>query len=489
MNFLPMILKKIDFPLKDLFIKIFEDKVYLVGGTIRDYLLYKEINLNQDIDLVVIDHGYDEIEKKLSGCGKTNTVGKSFAVVKFTREGHSFDISIPRRDVKKEKESHSHKNFIIEYGPHIKLEEDLKRRDFTCNSLALRLIDHKLVDPFNGARSIREKKITMTGPDTFFDDPLRILRCARFSSVHHFSVDLDIYSNAKNVNLNELSKERIQEELYRLLLESDQPSLGLNEYFKLSVLEKIFPALFKLTMTIQDSIFHPERDEYGHHSVWAHTLITVDIARKVSRMFELDEENSLALLLAALLHDIGKPATTKWEFKRNRMTVTSLSHDSKGGRIADSFLSELKIETRSHFPLKATILDLIKNHHRIYDLYRNKEEIGFKAISRIVKDLNGHDFLLALLDFSDRQSRRSRPLAFTRLDRVTKWFFGKKEELNISKETIKPLILGRDLLDMGVPPGKKMGELLKKLYELQLDGEFDTREDGLKLFKKLNIKI
>ncbi|MCK4942517.1 MAG: hypothetical protein KAS65_03020, partial [Candidatus Aminicenantes bacterium] len=80
-------------------------------------------------------------------------------------------------------------------------------------------------------------------------------------------------------------------------------------------------------------------------------------------------------------------------------------------------------------------------------------------------------------------------LAFTRLDRVTKWFFGKKEELNISKETIKPLILGRDLLDMGVPPGKKMGEILKKLYELQLDGEFDTREDGLKLFKKLNIKI
>jgi tRNA nucleotidyltransferase (CCA-adding enzyme) len=236
-------------------------------------------------------------------------------------------------------------------------------------------------------------------------------------------------------------------------------------------------------MTIQDSIFHPERDEYGHHSVWAHTLITVDVARKVSRLFELDMENTLALLLAALLHDVGKPSTTKWEFKRNRMTVTSLLHDSRGVKIAERFLTGLKVETRGGFPLKGAILTLIKNHHRIYDLYRNKEEIGFKAISRIVKDLDGHDFLLALLDFSDRQSRQSRPLSFSRLDRISKWFLEKKDELNISKESIKPLIRGRDLLDLGIPPGKKMGILLKKLYELQLDGEFNTRDDGLILFK------
>jgi putative nucleotidyltransferase with HDIG domain len=483
-----MIIKKIEFPLKDFFIEVFEKNVYLVGGTIRDYLLYKKVDPNQDIDLVVIDHSYDDIEKKLSRYGRTNTVGKSFAVVKFTRDGHNFDISIPRRDVKKEQHSHSHKNFIIDFGSHVKLEEDLQRRDFTCNSMAMRLFDNKLVDPFNGVRAIKDRKIIMTGPDTFFDDPLRILRCARFSSVHRFSIDHSIYARSKTVELNELSKERIQEELFRTLLESDRPSLGLNEYFKLAILEKIFSPLFKLTMTIQDSIFHPERDEYGHHSVWAHTLITVDVARKVSRMFELDVENTLALLLAALLHDVGKPSTTKWEFKRNRMTVTSLLHDSRGTKIAERFLTGLKIETRSGFPLRSTILTLIKNHHRIYDLYRNKEEIGFKAISRIVKDLDGHDFLLALLDFSDRQSRKSRPLSFSRLDRVSKWFLEKKDELNISKESIKPLVRGRDLLDLGIPPGKKMGELLKKLYELQLDGEFNTREDGLIAFKKLETR-
>jgi putative nucleotidyltransferase with HDIG domain len=478
-------IEKIDFPCRDLFIKIFRDKVYLVGGTIRDYLLYQNIDTSQDIDLVVVDHGYDEIEKKLSPYGKTNTVGKSFAVVKFTRDSVTFDISIPRRDRKKNKNSHSHKNFIIEQGPDIGLEEDLKRRDFSCNSIAMRLIDHKIIDPFNGLQAIKEKKIIMTGPETFFDDPLRILRCARFSSVHKFSIDRDIYVNSRKVDLQDLSKERIQEELFRLLLESQQPSLGLKEYFKLSVLEKIFPALFSMTLTIQDSIFHPEQDEFGHHTVWAHTLITTDIAKKLSYQFDLDEENTLALLLAALLHDLGKPTTTTWEFKRNRMTVTSLLHDTRGVKIADSILRDLKIETRLNFPLRKVALNLIKNHHRIYELYRNRAEIGFKAISRIVKDLDGYDLLLILLDFADRRSRHPHALDFKGLDAVSNWFLDKKKELNISQETIKPLVMGRDLRKLGMAPGKKMGEMLKKLYELQLDGEFDTKEEGIDIFKKL----
>lgn len=476
---------RIDFPLKSLFVKIFRDKVYLVGGTIRDFLLYQHIDLNQDIDLVVIDHSYSDIQRKLSVYGNTNTVGKSFAVVKFSRKGRSFDVSIPRRDIKKDRHSHSHKNFIIDSGPHVPLEDDLKRRDFTCNSIALRLKDNQVIDPFSGIKAIREKKIIMTGPETFFDDPLRIMRCARFASVHHFSIESDIYQNAKNISLNGLSKERIQDELFRLLLESERPSRGLDEYFRLSVLEKLFPDLFSLTLTIQDSVFHPEKDDFGHHTVWAHTLRTVDIARKLALMFKLDEENSLALLLAALLHDLGKISTTRWEYKRKRMTVTSLFHDAKGVALAESFLTGLKIETRNNFPLKKVILNLIKFHHRIYDLYRNRKEIGFKAISRVVKDLEGHDSLLVLLDFADRQSRKSRALLFSKPDRVSSWFLQKKEELNVSQETITPLIQGRDLLKLGVPAGEGMGKILKKLYELQLDGEFNTKEAGLKIYKKL----
>lgn len=474
-----------DFPLKDFFVDVFKDRVFLVGGTVRDFFLYRRIDIQRDIDLLVTGYTYEEIEAKLQPHGKTNTVGKSFAVVKFSKEGHCFDISIPRKDIKRRLDSHSHQNFIIEYGPHVKLEEDLGRRDFTCNSIAVRLIDDEVIDPFEGVRSIRERMIYMTGPETFFDDPLRILRCARFASVHQFTVDEKIYVDARGVVLKELSPERVQDELFRLLLESEKPSLGLNEYLKLSVLEKLFPLLFNLTLTIQDAFFHPEKDEQGHHTVWIHTLYALDIGRKCCKLYRLDEEQSLALLMALLLHDVGKGVTTRWEFKRGRMTVTSPFHDSRGIAMAEQILSELKVETRKNFPLKWVILNLVKSHHRIYDLYRRREEIGFKAVSRLVKDLEDHDFLLVLLDFADRRSRESRYLDFSDLDEISHWWLRQKEAYNINKETIQPLIRGRDLLKLGVPRGVEMGKKLQYLYELQLDGEFDNIEAGLELFKKL----
>jgi tRNA nucleotidyltransferase/poly(A) polymerase len=483
-----MNLKGLNIPLMDFFIRVFQEKVYLVGGTIRDYLLYNEIKEKRDIDLVVIGHTYEEIEKKLRKHGKTNTVGKSFAVVKFSKAGMTFDISIPRKDVKKDDNNHGHKNFLIEYGPHIKLEEDLKRRDFTCNSIAMRLKDHEIVDPFAGMRAIKEKRIIMAGPETFTDDPLRILRAARFASVHQFLIDEDIYIRAKDVKLDELSKERVTEELFRLLVESENPSIGLTEYFKLTVLEKLFPRLYPLTLTIQDSIFHPEKDEYGHHTVWIHTLLTLDIAKILSAKFDLDEERTLSLLLGVLFHDVGKPVTTKWEYKRGRMTVTSIFHDSMGVEITDEFLTDLKIETRKNFPLKQTVLNLVKYHHRIYDLYRNREDIGFRAISRLVKDLEDQDFLLLLLDFADRQSREPKPMDVRDIDDISKWYLQKKEEYKINQETIQPIIMGRDLMELGVLPGVQMGDYLKQLYERQLDGEFDTKEEGLKIFEKIREK-
>jgi tRNA nucleotidyltransferase (CCA-adding enzyme) len=236
-------------------------------------------------------------------------------------------------------------------------------------------------------------------------------------------------------------------------------------------------------LTIQDALFHPEQDEYGHHTVWAHTTATVDIAGKLARMYNLKEEPTLALLLAALFHDVGKSTSTRWEFKRGRMTVTSILHDSRGVAMADEALTRLKVETRKGYPLKKVVLNLIKNHHRIYNLYTNKDDIGFKTITRVVRDLEGEDLLLVLLDFADRQSRQPDPLSFSDLDGVSQWYLDKKDAWNISQESIQPLIMGRDLKELGVPPGTEMGRYLKLLYEMQLDGEFETKEAGLEIFK------
>ncbi len=479
---------QIPFAQKDFFVSVFKDDVYVVGGTVRDYLLYKKIAPEQDVDLLVTGMTYDGIAARLDGLGKTDTVGKSFAVIKFTREGKTFDIAVPRRDQKKDGAAHGHKNFLIQSGPQVTLEEDLGRRDFTCNSIAVRLEGGLVVDPHRGLEAIAGRRIAMTSPASFSDDPLRVLRAARFASVHDFAVDKAIYAKAKKVPLAELSAERIADELFRLLLESPLPSIGLQEYLRLTVLDKLFPELSALALTIQDAHFHPEKDEQGHHSVWAHTLITVDIVKKLAGRFRLDGERSLALLLAALLHDGGKAATTTWEYKRGRMTVTSAFHDSRGVKLAEGILDRLRIDSRQNFPLKKVVLKLVQQHHRIYELYRNREEITFKAIARAVKDMDGEDLLLLLLDFADRRSRAAAPLAFRKLDEIALWFGRMKEEYRITRDTIRPLIQGRDLIALGVPPGRQMGAHLKKLYDLQLDGAFQTRVQGLEIFKETTLK-
>jgi len=473
------------FPQKDFFVDVFQDKIYAVGGAVRDTLLYGKIADRQDVDLVVVDHTVDQIQETLQRFGKTDNVGKSFAVVKFTRRQKTFDISVPRRDKKKSESSLSHRNFVIDTGPRIGLRDDLERRDFTCNSIAVRLMDDLIYDPFNGIKAVRDRRISMTGPESFFDDPLRILRGARFASVHEFSIDREIYLRAKGVSLAELSLERVVDELFRMLLESERPSRGLEEYVRLSVLEKLYPELYPLTLTIQDSRFHPETDDQNHHTVWAHTLIAVDISRKLSHLFRLDERRTLALLLSTLIHDAGKATTTRWEFKRERMTITSPFHDSAGTAISQTMLNRLRIETYKNFPLRQVIGDLIQYHHRLYELYRNRNEISFKAIARAVKDMEGEDELLVLLDFADRRSRHSKPLGFRSLDRIARWFLAKKEEYQINRESIKPLLQGRDLIPLGVPPGPEMGRYLKKLYELQLDGGFKSKKKGLRILSDM----
>jgi len=480
-----MVIKALVFPEKDLFVKIFGNNVFLVGGAVRDILLTGEVKKERDIDLMVINESYVSLTKKLSPFGKTNTVGKSFAVLKFSAGSITYDISIPRRDTKIDPNSNSHKNFRVESGSDISLEEDLSRRDFTCNSIAVRIKDGLIFDPFYGFDSIKKKLIKMTSPNTFADDPLRLLRAARFSSVLEFSIEDKIYEESKKIDLSELSMERVSEEFIRMLLESVHPSIGFKEYFNLTIFKQILPEVHKMALTIQDSIFHPEKDDYDHHTVFIHTAIAIDVAKKVSKIYKLSKEEELTLLLSVVLHDIGKPQTTDWEFKRGRMTVTSLYHDSIGVDIAFEILERLNIDTRNKFPVRDIVLKMVKNHHRLYDLYSNRKVVGFKAFSRLLRDMEGRDDLLVYLDFSDRRSRESTPLEFSDLDKISKWYLKKKEELNIDKETIEPLIFGRDLISLGIEPGKEMGVFLDKLYNMQLDGKFLTKDEGLTMAKRI----
>ncbi|UCE42299.1 MAG: HD domain-containing protein [Candidatus Aminicenantes bacterium] len=463
-----------------IFIDLFGQEVYAVGGFVRDQI---RGDPSEDVDILITHHTVDEIIEKLESYGKVDVVGKSFGVIKFTVEGKTYDIALPRKDRPKRAKIRKHKDFTILTDPNLPLEKDLERRDFRCNSIAVRLSDGKIIDPFKGQDDIRDKVLKLTNPLAFPDDPLRVLRAARFASVLDFSVDPGIYEIAKGIDLSGISEERIKEELFKLMLLSAQPSFGLNELLKLDALRQLFPELYRLTLCLQDSVFHPEKDAFGHHTVWAHTLITVDQAKRLTEQFRLDEQKSLTLLLAALFHDVGKPDTTQWEYKRGRMVITSNGHDIASAKVAKKTLSRLKIFSWNNCNLRKMVPSLIKCHHRASELWQNRNVVTKKAFNRLAADVDGEIELLVYLDAADRAGRKRKPVQS--LDREGRWLLEKFEELNVSKETIQPLIMGRDLIKMGVSPGPLMGKYLKKLYQMQLDNEFDSKEKGLIFAKKI----
>ena len=471
---------QVDFQDKALFLELFGEDVYAVGGFIRDYLRQDP---SEDVDILILKHPVEEIVAKLKPHGRVDLVGKSFGVIKFTREGKTYDIALPRIDRPKETLQRTHKDFQIIADPNLPLEKDLARRDFRCNSIALRLVDGRLFDPFNGQADIKNKILRMTDPKAFPEDPLRVLRAARFASILNFTPEPALYELAQEIDLRGLSQERVNDELFRLLLNSSEPSRGLQEFFKLGVLKQLFPELYNLTLSIQDALFHPETDEFGHHTVWPHTLITVDQAARLARKFKLSRPRTLCLLLAALFHDVGKPSTADWEYKNGRLVLTNKRHDILGEKITAKVFDRMKLFSWEGLDVRSITLNLIRCHHRPSELWQNREIITRKALNRLAADVEGEIELLILLDVADRSGRSSKPIKD--LDEEGRWLKKKFTELNVSRETIQPIIMGRHLLALGVEPGPAMGKILKKIYELQLDNEFQTLEEGLEIAKKI----
>lgn len=471
---------KVRFRDKDLLVRLFGENVYAVGGFVRDLVMGTP---SEDVDILIIRIPLEEIIRTIRTHGKVDLVGKSFGIIKFTRDKKTYDIALPRKDVPKEKPARRHKDFLISADPDLPLERDLERRDFRCNSMALRLSDGALIDPFDGFKDTKAKLIRLTNSQAFPEDPLRVLRVARFSSVLQFSVDPAIYDIAKAIDLSGLSVERINEEMFKILLLSPFPSVGLEELFKVGALKQLFPELYRLTLSIQDSFFHPEKDDYGHHSVWHHTKLTVDQAKALSELTDVDQERKLCLLLAALYHDVGKPATAQWEHKRGRMVITNNGHDLASERITRKVLARFRIFSWKGYNLKKMVPLLIKSHHRLSELWQNRQTVTKKAFNRLAADTNGEIELLVYLDAADRAGRKEKRVKS--LDRQGTWLLRKFDQLNVSRETIAPLIMGRDLLKLGVTPGPAMGKILKRLYDLQLDNAFETKAQGLKAAQKI----
>ena len=276
-------------------------KALLVGGSVRDMILHID---PKDFDIEVYGLEASKIEELAQNLGKVSAVGKAFGILKVDFAGISLDISLPRVD---SKIGVGHRGFEAKTDPYMTIEEAAKRRDFTINSMALDPLTDQLYDPFNGLKDLENGILRVTDSERFKDDPLRIMRGLQFAARFNLTVEEGSFKimQGEVTRLKELPRERLLEEWEKLLTKAKKPSIGLNLSSSLGVFDILHPEFSLLSKTPQQPGFHPEGD------VLTHTKLTTDAAAAIIRRQELDSDSAFTMMLAALCHDLGKPATTK----------------------------------------------------------------------------------------------------------------------------------------------------------------------------------
>ena len=439
-------------------------RALLVGGCVRDTLLGKQ---PKDWDLEVYKLEPERLRELLDQLGPVNVVGESFTVYKL---GRHLDVSIPRRE---RKAGRGHKAFVIEGDPAMSVAEATRRRDFTINAILQDPLTGELIDPFNGRHDIEQRVLRVVSAETFAEDSLRVLRAAQFASRFDFEIDPETVELCRTIDLSDLPAERIWGELEKLLLQSMRPSVGVEWLRKLGAVEKLFPEIQSLIGVPQDPEWHPEGD------VFVHTKLVIDRAREL--IDELSYPKQVTVMLAALAHDFGKPATT--EFLEGRWR--SRGHEEAGVAPTESFLDRINVHTIDGYNVRSQVIALVREHLKPGEFYKKRDEVGEGAFRRLARRCEPS--LLYRVAKADSLGRNADwvPREQWYGSEAQEWFLQRTRELEVEQRPPDPILLGRHLLDLGVEPGPRMGEITRAVYEMQLDGRVRTLEDAIAEAKKL----
>jgi poly(A) polymerase len=417
----------------------------LVGGPVRDVLLGQQPG---DLDLTT-DATPDQVLKIISGwADRTWEVGIAFGTVGLRKANTVFEITTYRS----EQYGRTSRRPEVRYGT--SLEEDLGRRDFTVNAMAARLPGYDFTDPFGGFEALREKVLRTPGPpeQSFGDDPLRILRAARFAAKLGFTVADDVLAAMTDQagRLEIVSTERITSELTKLMLTPD-PALGIDLMVQTGVADQVFPEVSRLRM---------EADEhYRHKDVYQHSLTVLRQAIALEPRYGLDGD--LTVRLAALLHDIGKPKT-KDLLPDGR--VAFHLHEVVGAKMTKRRLTALR------FPN-----DVIRDVSRLVELHLRFHGYGEgewtdSAVRRYVRDAGPLLTRLHVLTRADCTTRNRAKAA--RLARAYDGLEQRIAELSAQEEldALRPELDGNAIMDiLGVPPGPVVGRAYNFLLELRIN--------------------
>lgn len=422
-------------------IKRYGGETYFVGGCVRDDILGKA---QKDIDVEVYNIEPGKLIDILSGVGEVDIFGKSFGILKV--KGLDVDFSMPRKE---RATGSKHTDFEVTIDPYLSIKEASRRRDFTMNAILQDVLTKEVTDPFNGVRDIRDKTIRHIDDKTFQEDPLRAYRAVQFAGRLGFNISPETISLCRDMDLSHLPRERIFKEILKLLLESDSPSIGFEYMKQMSILEKYFPLLAELEKTHQSPKHHPEGN------VWNHTMLVIDEAARIKHKSDYPD----SFMIAALLHDIGKPSTTE----ERDGAIIAHGHAKVGANLSIDFLEELTDNKR----ILSQVESLVKNHMRPMALSRS--DARNSAYRKFAASCNAKEVLLLFeADFKGRGGSQDYDKEF---EEANSFLEAKFKKLSIKKEEkIKPLIMGRDLIKLGLTPGKDFGEILNNAFDMQLEG-------------------
>ena len=438
-------------------------RALIVGGWVRDTLLDRGScssasaghsstdAARKDIDVEVFGLPADRLRAVLAGLGQVNTVGASFAVFKLG----PLDISLPRTE---SKAGRGHRGFVVTGDPYLSLEEAARRRDFTVNAIAWDPLRGEHLDPHGGRDDLRRRRLRMVDPATFGDDSLRVLRAVQLAARLEFDVDEPTRAVCRTIALDDLPAERVWGEMEKLLLLAERPSLGFALAREMGVVDRLFPELAALVDCPQEPEWHPEGD------VWVHTLLVIDEARR--RIDDLPRPQRIAVMLGAVCHDFGKPATTAYIDGR----IRSLDHEEQGVPPATAFLDRLNIHTLEGYDVRGQVLGLVA-HHLKPGMWSAAPKVGDGAFRRLARKVDLE--LLARVAQADCRGRAGN------FDcSAMGWFLERARSLGVEHAPPAPILMGRHLLALGVPPGPGVGSILKQVYERQLDGGITTLEEA-----------
>ena len=443
-------------PLLDRLGALFEAAGYelsLVGGPVRDAILGR---VAPDLDFTTSANP-DQILKILKPISSaTWDIGREFGTIAAQIGEEKVEITTYRAD----SYDKTTRKPTVEFGDN--LEDDLVRRDFTVNAMALRLPSRTFVDPHSGLRDLLLQTLkTPSKPEiSFSDDPLRMMRAARFASQLGFEIEPETFDAMRDMaeRIRIISAERVRDELSKLLLSSD-PRPGLEALVDSGIAALVLPELPALKL---------EADEHHYHKdVYQHTLTVVMQAIDYEKDYGL--EKCLVLRLAALLHDIGKPATKRLEAGG---AVSFHHHDVVGSKLAKKRLQELKFDNDT---IKA-VSRLVELHLRFFGY--SDQQWSDSAVRRYVRDAEDQLPRLHALTRADVTTRNKR-----KADRLAHAYDDLEQRIALLREqeqldAMRPELDGQQIMEiLGIKPGREVGEAYSFLLEIRLDeGEVGFEE-------------